>query len=168
MSKHHSTTHGERYANKGKPTPEYGIWSGIKKRILCETYHQFEYYGGRGIDMDPRWNTYENFLSDVGRRPTKSHSLDRIDNSKGYWKDNVRWATKKEQMRNTRYNVLVDWLGYETCLAEACEELGWVYKTVHAWHKYKKLSFEEIKEKADRLWVKGQTSPRKRKNSTVQ
>jgi len=148
---HHSYKHGHRYANEGKATSEYQIWSGIKKRVQNPNCNIYEYYGGRGIDMDPRWEQFESFFSDVGERPSPNHSLDRVDNSKGYWKGNVKWSTMKEQSRNRKSNVIVDWTGKETCLKEACEHFNWRYKTVWSWFK-EGMTFPEIKSKAEDLW----------------
>lgn len=149
--KHHSFKHGHRYANEGKATSEYHIWSGLKKRIQNPNCNIYEFYGGRGLDMDPRWDKFEEFLSDVGPRPSKNHSLDRIDNDKGYWKDNVRWATRKEQSRNRRNNIMVSWTGEQTCLKEACTHFGWRYKVVWSWLKQGK-DFDWIRMRAEELW----------------
>jgi len=62
-------------------------------------------YGGRGITVCARWDSYENFRADVGPRPSPAHTLDRIDNDRGYEPGNVRWATPVEQARNRRGNV---------------------------------------------------------------
>lgn len=148
---HHSFIHGHRYASYGKPTSEYQIWSGIKKRIHNPNCNIYQYYGGRGLDMDPRWDEFVNFLSDVGHRPSVEYSLDRLDNSKGYWKDNVRWATRTEQSRNRRNNIMVDWTGEDTCLKEACVFLGWRYKVVWSWVK-RGRDFVWIKARAEELW----------------
>jgi hypothetical protein len=62
----------------------------------------WSYYGGRGITVeDPRWFKFENFLADMGE-PPPGLSLDRIDNERGYRKDNCHWVTRSEQMRNRR------------------------------------------------------------------
>jgi hypothetical protein len=75
----------------------------MKQRCLNPKNPMWDYYGGRGIDIDPRWiESYEAFLADVGPRPSLDYTLDRIDNNRGYWPDNVRWATRSEQQRNKR------------------------------------------------------------------
>ena len=85
----------------GKRTSEYLAWNGAKRRVTNPRCSQWARYGGRGIDMDPRWlESFEAFLSDVGPKPSHELTLDRIDNSKGYWPGNVRWATWEEQAGN--------------------------------------------------------------------
>ncbi len=84
-------------------TPEYRIWAGMKSRCLNKNETQFFNYGGRGIKVCQEWiDSFESFYNDVGPRPTKNHSIDRIDNDKGYHKDNVKWSLPKEQCANRR------------------------------------------------------------------
>lgn len=87
-------------------TPEWGAWYQMKHRCYNPKYIGFKLYGGRGIKVSNRWlNSFDNFLEDMGERPSDNHSLDRINNNKGYSKENCRWATKKEQQNNLRNNI---------------------------------------------------------------
>ena len=83
----------------------YRIWQGMKERCSYKKHISYKNYGGRGITVCDRWlESFENFLNDMGERP-EGLSIDRIDNEKGYSKDNCRWATQKEQTNNTRRNL---------------------------------------------------------------
>lgn len=147
--------HGHRNSREGKPSLEYNSWASMKRRICLPTDTLYPYYGGRGIDMDPTWKDFSVFLNDMGKAPSEKHSLERIDNNKGYWKHNVKWGSKQEQARNKRTTVWVDWLGEKECLADVCEKLKWKYKTVHRWYKEGK-TFGQIQERANQLWAKDQ------------
>lgn len=81
--------------------PEYRAWTAMKQRCYNPNFEHYALYGGRGITVCDEWlNSYEKFIEDMGYRSTSSHSLDRIDNNLGYFKENCRWATKKEQSNN--------------------------------------------------------------------
>jgi len=80
----------------------------MKARCNNEKNKCYYRYGGRGIKVCERWlESFENFISDMGMKPSKSHSIDRIDNSKGYYPENCKWSNPKEQARNTRNNVML-------------------------------------------------------------
>lgn len=81
---------------------EYNSWRSMWRRCTDESYKDFKYWGGRGITVCQEWEDINVFISDMGRKPSPSHSLDRIDNDKGYYKDNCRWATQSEQAKNIR------------------------------------------------------------------
>lgn len=103
----------------------------------CETPN-YKFYGGRGITICSRWNSFEAFHADMGDRPA-STTLDRIDNDGPYSPENCRWATVKEQARNRRSSALVTYRGETKALAEWCELLGLEYRptllriTVYGW-----------------------------------
>lgn len=76
------------------------------------------------IDIENRWvESFENFLADMGERP-KGKTLDRIDNTKGYFKDNCRWATQSEQNRNKSTNVILTYQGKTMCAIDWAKEIG--------------------------------------------
>jgi hypothetical protein len=97
-----------RRTHAGSSTSEYYIWCGMRRRCLVEKSRSYPYYGGRGIRVAERWlGTYgfKNFISDVGWRPSKEHSLDRIDPDGNYQPGNVRWGTDLMQRMNQRRTI---------------------------------------------------------------
>jgi hypothetical protein len=84
-------------------TPEYKAWDGARARCTNPKNRKYPLYGGRGITMDPAWlKSFAAFFAEVGLRPSPGHSLDRIDNDRGYEPGNVQWRTATEQNRNRR------------------------------------------------------------------
>lgn len=115
---------------KGKHHPLYGIWRGMKFRCENPNAEQFPNYGGRGIRV--LWNSYEDFSSDMA--PTYRHglSIERVDNNGPYCKDNCRWATPKEQQRNTRRNRTIEFNGQKLPISEWEDRLGFNKNTLWA------------------------------------
>lgn len=96
--------HARSGMSAGRVTPEYCAWTAMKQRCSNPKCHAFKTHGGRGIRVCERWlNSFKNFLDDMGLRPSRFHSLDRYPDQDGnYEPGNCRWATTKEQARNTR------------------------------------------------------------------
>lgn len=90
---------------------------------------QFKNYGGRGIAVCERWLAFDNFLADMGL-PSDGQSIDRVDNDRGYKPGNCRWATTKEQARNKRTNVFVEFDGKRLTVQEWADHLGCQHTTL--------------------------------------
>jgi len=110
-------------------SPEHGSWGCMWHRVrhADPSHPLLRYYVG--VTVCKEWESFERFLADMGPRP-KGGTLDRIDSSKGYCKENCRWATKKQQAENRKSTIVVDYFGEETSLAEACRRLEIPYGTV--------------------------------------
>lgn len=111
-----NVTHGNAF--KGRRTPEYSAWDRMIQRCTNQRRDTYHHYGGRGIQVSERWRTFENFLADMGAKPSRRHTLERVDNGRGYEPGNVIWATMAVQMRNTRDNRLVTFDGVTLCVAD--------------------------------------------------
>lgn len=112
------TTHGCR------KTAEYSAWSHMLRRCADDRHDHWKYYGGRGIGVCERWLRFQNFLADMGPKPSPLHSLDRIDGNSGYEPDNCRWATLKQQARNRRSNLILSCDGATATLADWADMVG--------------------------------------------
>ena len=121
----HNFKHGYATIKNGK-IPEYNIWLAMRDRCKNINNKQYKDYGGRGISYIESWNDFQNFINDMGFRPTRFHTLDRINNDRGYYKENCRWATRQEQNRNRRNNVYYDLKdGTKINKQTMIENLGW-------------------------------------------
>jgi hypothetical protein len=131
--------HGSYF--KGKRSRGYVSWVNMKMRCYNPNDKRYSDYGGRGIKVCDRWlHSFENFLEDMGQCPEK-HTLDRIDNDGDYCPDNCRWATRKEQQNNRRFNHKIKHDGLCLNLTQWAEKLG-----VSSYMIYKKI-------KTDPTWV---------------
>jgi len=91
------------HALRGKEIPEFRAWRAMIERCENPNHVGYQYYGGRGIKVSPRWRTsFSNFLLDMGVKPSPKHTLDRYENDDDYRPGNCRWATYKEQRANQR------------------------------------------------------------------
>lgn len=110
----------------------YSVWTGMRGRCNNRNDQDYRHYGERGVRVCGRWDSYASFETDMAPRPSLEHSIDRIDNDGDYEPANCRWATQKEQVRNTRRNRSVTIDGATRILAEWCELLNIKMHTVHA------------------------------------
>lgn len=104
----HGYSHRRTATGARKAHPLWVCWFNMRQRCQRPTHHAFRNYGGRGIAVCPRWETFENFLADMGPTWQAGLWLDRIDNMGDYTPENCRWATPKEQARNRRKALPVD------------------------------------------------------------
>lgn len=112
-------------------SPEYNVWSNMYTRCYNPNSKSYKDYGAKGISICNRWRTFEHFYSDMGLRPSPIHSIDRIDNSKGYELDNCRWATPCEQANNRKRNVRIEHNGTIHTLAEWSRITGIARSVLH-------------------------------------
>jgi hypothetical protein len=105
-------------------TVEHDAWQNMLYRCNTVTSASYENYGGRGITVCERWQTFENFFADMGERPSARHSIDRIDNDRGYEPGNCRWATVAQQGRNRRTCHTLEFNGRSRSIAEIAELAG--------------------------------------------
>ena len=111
-------------------TPTKRVWDHMNTRCYNKNSKDYKNYGGRGITVCKHWEKFENFLEDMGRKPPKL-TIERKDNSRGYSPDNCRWATLKEQQRNRRDNLIINYQGKSQCLSAWAEELKVCYSTLY-------------------------------------
>lgn len=118
IGKIHNTKHGLRQ------TKEYRVWAGIIQRCNNPNCNRYKDYGGRGITVCDRWLKFENFIADMGMKPSPKHTMDRIDNDGNYEPINCRWATDEEQRRNRRDNRWIEYNGQRKIVADWAKDLG--------------------------------------------
>lgn len=117
MARERNTTHGL------SRTREYHTWASMHRRCGDPNHPAYKHYGGRGVTVCPEWSDFLVFLSDMGERPPET-TLDRVDNNRGYSKENCRWATWAEQVSNTRQTLVYTVNGETRTHAEWARELG--------------------------------------------
>lgn len=129
-------------------TPEFNSWVGMKQRCYNQNNPSWKHYGGRGITVCESWlESFNNFLSDMGEKPSPKHSVGRIDNDQPYSPWNCRWETSKQQGRNKRKTFLVT--------------VGNQSKTAQEWEETTGIKSFTIKKRLKRGWspIKALTEP---------
>lgn len=102
----------------------------MRYRCRNPSADNYRHYGGRGIRVCDRWEIFQNFLDDMGVKPSGAHTIDRIDNDCDYEPSNCRWATPKEQNRNRSTTRMMEWEGKSVPLGALCETYGIRYGIV--------------------------------------
>lgn len=118
-------THGMKYH------PLYSTWRGMISRCTNKKNKEWHSYGGRGINVCDRWMDINNFISDMGEKPTPAHSLDRVNNNGNYEPSNCRWATSKEQGKNKRDTIFIEYKGVSRPLVEWADIKGVKRQTMY-------------------------------------
>ena len=136
--------------------PEYRIWIAMKSRCNNPSTASYERYGGRGIRVSSKWDTFEAFYEDMGPRPSKKYSIERINNDGDYEPGNCRWATESEQKRNTSQTHLITFNKRTQCMADWAKELGIAPHTLY--NRLQKWPLEIA------MTIKGRSTTRRRAN----
>lgn len=112
-------------------TPTYDTWANMRQRCEDPNATAYPKYGARGIRVCEHWQKFENFLADMGERPSPRHSLDRYPNQRGnYEPGNCRWATMREQQNNRSSNHRLTAFGKTLTVQEWVRETGFTHKTI--------------------------------------
>jgi hypothetical protein len=119
----------QRAKHNMEGTPTYNVWKGMIQRCINSSSKDFKRYGARGITVCERWLNFQAFLEDMGNKPD-GMSIERINNSLGYSKENCQWISPKEQARNRRNNKTYQWNGKVCCVSELAEISGLERKTL--------------------------------------
>jgi len=131
MVKSGKENHSYKHGGSTLHPKEYRSWSHMKGRCYCKTDGKYPSYGARGIVVCEEWrNDFSAFLADMGKAPTPTHSIDRIDNDGNYEPSNCRWATAKEQSNNQRSNRIIEYDGRSQSLTEWSKEYGIKFATL--------------------------------------
>lgn len=137
--------------HRASKTPEYMIWKNMKGRCTNPRNGMYKHYGGRGIKVCDRWLTsFENFLADMGVRPTNKHQLDRTGNNGNYEPGNCRWVTAVQNINNRRITKLVTFNNKTMSVAAWAVEIGVKYQTLRmrfelGWTVEKALTTKSIR-----------------------
>lgn len=147
-----STTHG--HARHGQVSSEYKSWRCMRKRCLDPSHEEYHRYGGRGLSIEPTWVLdFQSFINDMGLKPSRKHTLERLNNDLGYFKENCMWATMKEQANNRSNNVFVLFKGEK--------------KTISQWATLYNIDSHALRSRVSKGWdiERALTTPLNTKNS---
>ena len=125
-----------KYHKISKEIPEYNSWCSMKNRCYNKNDTNYLSYGGRGIKICKRWvNSFRDFYKDMGAKPSKKHSIDRVNNNGDYKPSNCRWAKPLEQAMNKRNNLLLTCKAGTKTQSEWCRILKINHSSIQYWRK---------------------------------
>jgi len=158
MANQYEAAHG--HAREGNKTAIYHVWCSMRQRCLNPKHKFFYRYGGRGITICERWESFELFLEDVGESPSPRFHFDRKDNDGNYEPGNVRWLSPKESARNRGSSKLLTFRGETMSMVEWAEKLDLPYTTLKGrfqkgWEVEKALSTPWIPRSARKTYKRG-------------
>lgn len=133
--------------------PVWLAWKCMLERCERTSHLSWDNYGGRGISVCSEWHVFENFFKDMGKEWRPTLSLDRIDNNGSYAPDNCRWATRKQQGRNKRNNIIISANGKTMTLPEWAEQIGISKRTLYS-RKYSGWADDRIINQPKRVFLK--------------
>lgn len=110
----------------------YRIWSGMLARCHTPSASGYANYGGRGITVCDRWRSFDNFFADMGEAWHEGATIDRVNNDAGYSPENCRWSSRKEQNRNQRDLIFLEFNGQRKCVSAWAEDLGMPSASIRA------------------------------------
>lgn len=131
-----TTKHGHCKNEREKQSITYTSYKNARERCRNPKATNYESYGGRGIKF--LFDTFEDFLAEVGERPSKKYTIDRIDGNKHYEKGNLRWATAKQQNNNRSSNRLI--------------KIGEMERTIMEWAELSSTKFATIQWRLNSGW----------------
>ncbi len=123
-AKKHGHTWQDPDTGKTRCTKEYSAWKDMKRRCDNPSFKNSKHYFERGIGYCEEWKSFKAFLGDMGLAPSKSHTLERIDNNLGYSRSNCTWATQKDQCKNTRRTIRLTIDGETRCASDWADLKG--------------------------------------------
>lgn len=125
QSKEHAAKRGLAIStHRMSGTKLHRTWKRMRARCNSKTNNDYRHYGGRGIKISKDWEVFINFHRDMASSYSEGLEIDRIDNNRGYSKENCRWATRKEQVNNTRRCHLLTFKGKTLNITQWSEELN--------------------------------------------
>jgi len=134
----------------------YHIYQNMKSRCNNPKKDNYHHYGGRGVTVCKEWNQFVQFFKDMGPSYSEQLQLDRIDNNKGYSKENCRWVTPKQNSNNRKNTPHLTLRGVEKTLSEWCDLLGYPHAAIYRRLHYYGWDVEKALDTPVNKWIKKQ------------